>query len=697
MFRQGQRIACARATWLAGAFFAASVMAEDAQQEQLQKLVAPEVEVLGHYDLGIGTTDSASAGTVTSKRADTRPILRTGEVLEFVPGVIVTQHSGEGKANQYFLRGFNLDHGTDFAITVDGMPVNLRTHGHGQGYADLSFLIPELVSRIEYRKGPYRAVDGDFASAGAADIALVDAPDSSFGSLSAGRFGFHRGVAAAAPEVADGRLLYAFEYLHNDGPWTNPNDYGKVNALLRYSRGSQARGLRITGMAYGADWNSTDQIASRAVEQGLIGRFDALDPTDGGESYRYSLSTSLFDRSDALELAADAYAIRYKLNLWSNFTYFLDDPVNGDQFEQADDRTVLGLHPRAAFVHGLLGRRSATTLGLQVRHDDIGTVALYKTRARQRLSTVREDSVSESSAALYAENLTQWTDRFRTVTGMRADFYRFDVDSSISANSGSLKDRIFSPKVSLVLGPWAGTEYFANFGYGFHSNDARGTVIRLDPNDPTLATPADPVTPLVKARGEEVGVKTEILGGLQSTFALWQLTLDSELLFIGDAGTTEASRPSRRRGVEWSNHWIARPWLLLDLDVSASRARFTDDDPAGNRIPGSIEKVVSAGATVTDLGRWSGSVILRYFGPRPLIEDDSVRSSSTTLVNFRAGYRFDRRWNMVLDVFNLFDREAADIEYFYESRLLTEPAPVSDIHFHPVEPRSFRLTLTGRF
>jgi outer membrane receptor protein involved in Fe transport len=670
-----------------------------------ETLVTPEVEVLGHYELGIGTTDAASAGTVTSKRVDTRPVLRTGEVLEFVPGVIVTQHSGDGKANQYFLRGFNLDHGTDFAITVDGMPVNMRTHGHGQGYADLSFLVPELISRIDYRKGPYRAVDGDFSSAGAADIALYNSLDATLGSLTVGSFDFYRGLVASSPEVADGRLLYAFEYLHNDGPWTNPNDYAKVNAVMRYSRGSSQRGFSITGMAYDADWTSTDQIAKRAVDQGLIDRFGTLDPTDGGESYRYSLSASAFDRFDDWGWTADGYVLRYDMSLFSNFTYFLDDPTNGDQFEQADSRTVVGFHPRSSFDHGLLGRNSTTTLGLQFRHDDIGNVALYKTVARQRISTVREDSVAETSAGLYAENLTLWTGWFRSVLGVRADYYRFDVDSSIPANSGSLNDAIYSPKVALVFGPWSKTEYFANFGYGFHSNDARGTVIAVDPN--TLA-PADPVTPLVKTRGEEVGVKTEIIPGLQSTVALWQLTMDSELLFIGDAGTTEASRPSQRRGVEWSNHWIPKPWLLVDLDLSVSRARFTDDDPAGDYIPGSIEEVVSGGVTVTDLGPWFGSVILRYFGPRPLIEDNSVRSSSTTIVNFRGGYRIDKRWQVGLDVFNLFDSDASDIDYFYASCLAGEvgsaecPAGgggtgVDDIHFHPVEPRSFRITLTGRF
>lgn len=663
------------------------VLAEEA-------ITVPSVEVLGHYELGIGTSEAASAGRVTGKRVETRPVQRTGELLETVPGLIVTQHSGDGKANQYFLRGFNLDHGTDIAIDVDGMPVNLRTHGHGQGWSDLNFVIPELISQIEYKKGPYSAEIGDFGTAGFAQIKLANALSDGLGSLTLGSFDYRRGVLANSPTVADGTLLYAFEYVQNDGPWTVPNDYRKLNAVMRYSRGSSLRGLNLTAMAYDGEWTSTDQIARRAVEQGRLARFDSLDPSDGGKSSRYSLSGSAFDNFDSWAWKVDAYVFRYKLNLWSNFTYFLDDPVNGDQFEQADSRTVLGVHPRVSLFHLLGNSDSMTTLGLQVRHDNIDDVALYATRARQRLSTTRNDEVQETSAGFYIENFTQWMPWLRSVAGVRADFYRFDVDSSIDANSGLLSDEIYSPKLSIIFGPWVQTEFFANFGSGFHSNDARGTVISVDPK--TLG-PAEAVTPLVKTRGEEVGIKTEIIPGLQSTLALWQLTIDSELLFVGDAGTTEAGRPSRRHGVEWSNHWIVKSWLLADLDLSWSRARFTDENPSGDFVPGAIEKVVSAGLSVVDLGPWSATILLRYFGPRPLIEDDSVRSASTTLVNARAGYRIDKNWSAALDIFNLFDREASEIDYYYESRLAGEAVPVQDFHFHPVEPRSLRVTLTGRF
>jgi outer membrane receptor protein involved in Fe transport len=509
---------------------------------------------------------------------------------------------------------------------------------------------------------------------------------------------YRRAVRAGSPNVGGGTLLYGLELLSNHGPGDNPENFKKINAALRYSRGSEADGFSITGMAYQADWDSTDQIPLRAVQSGQIGRFGAIDPSDGGETSRYSISYEQHhDFGNNARAMLDVYAIRYKLNLFSNFTFFLDDTTNGDQFEQADERVVLGLHPRVHFNNKLGGMDNTFKIGLQMRRDDIDPVGLYHTVARQRLSTTREDKVLETSIGLYVEDALQVTEWFRAVPGIRVDQYNFEVESSIPQNSGRKDDSIVSPKLSLVFGPWAKTEYFLNAGRGFHSNDARGTTITLDPGDPTLTTPADSVDPLVRSTGAEIGVRTEIVLNLESSLSLWELKLDSELLFVGDAGTTEASRPSKRTGVEWSNHYRPKPWLLVDLDLCVSQARFTDEDPAGDYIPGSIEKVASLGVTVDSLGPWYGMLQYRYFGPRPLIEDDSVRSSSTQLTNLRVGYKIDPKWRLNLDVFNLFDREDSDIEYFYESQLQTEGAPVQDIHFHPVEPRTLRLTLTGYF
>jgi outer membrane receptor protein involved in Fe transport len=640
-----------------------------------QNVELKPVEVQGNYQNAIGTSDAASAGVVTSKLIEARPTLRPAEVLEFVPGVIVTQHSGDGKANQYFLRGFNLDHGTDFATWVDGMPVNMPSHAHGQGYSDLNWLLPELVDRIAYRKGPYYADEGDFSSAGAAHIHLFDRLPANIAEATIGQNGYRRGLVAGNASAMNGRVIYAFEAAANDGPWLNPERFRRTNGVLRYSRGSEDDRMSITATAYSARWNATDQIPQRAVDAGVVDRFGAIDPTDGGETSRYSLSWDMQRRAGDGQWSANAYVVRSRLTLFSNFTYFLDDPVGGDQFSQAEKRTLFGGSLARKWATNLAGHEGSTTAGVQLRSDHVDPLGLYRTVARDRVATVTESNVRETSVGIYAQNDTQWTPWLRAVVGARYDRFRFDVAGSRSAG-------IASPKVSLIFGPWQNTEYFFNVGNGFHSNDARAST----------------QTPLVRSKAMEIGARTEIVPGLQSSLAIWQLKLASELVFVGDAGDTEASRASKRSGIEWNNHWRATNWLMLDADFSASRARFTQFDPAGDRVPGSVGKVFSFGATVTDLGPWFGQFQLRYFGPRPLVEDDSQRSKPTTLANVRAGYKFGPKLKVALDVFNVFNRKASDIDYWYESRLPGEPAAgVADRHFHPVEPRSVRLTLTANY
>lgn len=652
------------------------------------------VEVVSHYDNAVGTSDAASQGSVTSSLIANRPTLRIGELLEFVPGMIVSQHSGDGKANQYYLRGFNLDHGTDFATYVDDVPVNMRTHAHGQGYTDLNFLIPELVNRIQYKKGPYFADEGDFSSAGAAHLQLVDTLPKGFVSLSTGSFGYQRAVIADSIAVANGNLLYGLEVHRNDGPWKNSEDLKKYSGVLRYSEGNREEGFNITAMAYHNQWNASDQIPLRAVQSGLVDRFGAIDPTDGGDTSRYSLAIAKYQRDQHGAFEWNAYAVKSALDLYSNFTYFLNNPVDGDQFNQSENRRMTGFNLGKSWFTEWFGLEVQNKIGMQTRYDDLSPVALYNTVAKTRTSVIRRDQVKEASAGVYAENSTQWLEKFRSVLGIRYDAYHFDVNSSIQNNSGNARDGIVSPKLSLIFGPWANTEYFINYGKGFHSNDARGTTQTQLPSGGA----ASPVTPLVATRGSEIGIRTEVIPGLQSSLALWQLDIASELVFVGDAGETEASRASRRHGIEWNNHYIVNDWLLLDLDIAASKARYTEDDPAGNHIPGAVNRVASFGATVPQWGRWSAAFQLRYFGPRPLIEDNTVRSQATTIAYGRVGYKLNANAKLNLDIFNLFDRDASDIDYFYTSRLNGEASSgVDDIHFHPAEPRSARLTLIYNF
>ena len=643
----------------------------------------------------IGITSTASQGAVTAAQLEARPVMRAGEVLETVPGLIVSQHSGEGKANQYYLRGFNLDHGTDFAVTITGVPLNLPSNAHFHGYSDANVLIPELVSGVQFKKGPYFADEGDFSAAGAANIDYVSQLDRPIAVLSAGNDRWGRLLAAASPRVGSGYLLGAVEVSHNDGPWVRPDDFRKINSILRYSRGDARNGLSFTGTGYWADWNATDQVPSRAISQGLISRFGNIDPTDAGRTARYALAADMRRSGVRTSTHASAFVLRYRLNLFSNFTYFLDDPIDGDQFEQADRRVAAG----GRLVHRRLGRFARwnveNAVGGELRHDAIGVVGLYKTVARQRMATIREDEVGQTSASAFAQSEIEWNRRLRTMVGVRGDLYRFDVRASDPRNSGDATAGVLSPKVSAVLGPWRSTEFYLNAGLGFHSNDARGATITVDPATGQLT---DRVTPLPRARGAEVGVRTIPWSGVQTTVALWVLRLESEQLYVGDIGTTEASRPTRRFGIEWASYAHLRPWLTLDADVSFSRARFTDDDPAGNHIPGAVDRVVSAGLSVEPERRAFGSVRLRHFGPRALVENDSVRSNATTLFNGEVGYRLSNRTRLIFEVFNLFDREVSDIDYFYASRLAGEPpSGIEDVHTHPSVPRTARLTLRIEF
>jgi hypothetical protein len=659
------------------------------------RTTAPKVDVIARYEYEPGTGDSASEGFITREGILARPLLRPGEVLEAIPGMVVTQHSGDGKANQYFLRGYNLDHGTDFATWVAGMPVNQPTNAHGQGYLDLNFIIPELISGILFKKGPYYAEDGDFASVGSARIFYADKLPSNIATLTGGSYDYWRAVLAGSPEVGAGNLVYGFEYQHSNGPWVNPANFDKYNGVLRYTQGTADNGFNVTAMGYYANWGATDQIPQRAVDAGLIDRFGAIDTTDGGSSQRFSLSGEWRQLEGNVSRYANLYAVRSRLNLFSNFTYVLDDPENGDQFKQAENRTLLGGNANQTWLTQWAGRPVSNTVGLQLRRDRLNPVALYATRARQILSTTREDKVTILNPALYLSNSIEWTSWFRTLAGLRGDYFEFDVESDRSINSGNQSDSQVSPKISGIFGPWAQTELFLNWGKGLHSNDARGTVTRIDPK---TGERVEPVTPVVSTYGYEAGLRSQPLPGLNTTVAVWALEQDSELLFIGDAGTTEPSRASKRSGVEWLVQYLPTSWLAMDLALAFTRARFTEFDPAGDRIPGAPGTVGSAGITVGNLNGWFGSLRWRYIADIPLTEDNSVRAPSLSQFNGRIGYAFNDRWRAWLDVFNLFDSDDNDINYYYVSRLPGEPAEgIADLHFHPVEPRIFRVSVSAAF
>ncbi len=642
----------------------------------------------------VGIAQSASQGAITARQLEVRPVMRAGEVLETVPGVIITQHSGEGKANQYFLRGFNLDHGSDFATTVAGVPVNMPTHAHSQGYSDINFLIPELVAGVQFSKGPYFAEQGDFATAGASNITYATELERPLLSVELGGYGFGRGLFAASRAAAGGQLLGALELSTNAGPWDVPDDYRKVNGVVRYTRGDAVNGLSLTAMGYHGAWNATEASPARAIDSGLIGRFGSIDDTDGGRTGRYSLAADWQKSGTSTVTKVSAYAMRYDLDLTSNFTFYLDDPVHGDQGQQVDRRWVSGGRLSQRRLTRWLGRDVQHTYGVQVRNDAIGQVALFHTERGARLETRTDAAARVTSLGGYAQTEVEWTPHVRMTAGLRADGSHYRVDALDAVNSGTASAGLVSPKGGFTFGPWRGTEFYANGGYGFHSNNALGTTITLDAD----GHPVDRVTPLVRANGAELGMRSVLVPHLQTTVSWWLLRLGSELVYNGDVGATEPGPASERHGVEIANYYSPFRWLVFDADVSFSRATFTSDGVEGLLVPEAVNTVISAGASVDGLHRLSGSLRWRYFGPRALVEDDSVRSAATSLTNLQAGYQPTKRLRLTADLFNLFDTKASDIDYFFTSRLPGEPLEgVEDRHYHPAVPRTFRLNATVSF
>ena len=584
------------------------------------------VTVNGRNDNLVGIADSATQGTVSAEELQDRPILRAGEILEAVPGLIITQHAGGGKANQYFLRGFNLDHGTDFAIFIDDMPLNLPSQAHGEGYADLNTVIPEFVQEVSYEKGPYYANVGNYGSAGSAHLELYKELPQNFFQVEGGMYGFGRFVFGVSHKLGKGTLLYGGEAFHEDGPWKHPDNYYKYNGILTYSQGTESRGFSITARGYHGNWHSSDQIPVTAIP--LVGYFGALNPTDGGHSQRYSLQGE-WHRSDAnSETKVTLYGFYYDLDLFSDFTYFLNDPVKGDQFEQQDKRWVAGLDAHHTIFSQWFHRKAENTLGVQVRNDWIHN-GLYRTDDRERTDktdivacftnpipqcgsdgtingnypTLPADTdlnnFSDTMIGFYAENKIQWTEKFRWDLAVRGDEAIYDVRSLTPSyvatelpgapvvnfaqlNSGTVTKFLPSPKASFIFGPWAKTEFYVQAGFSFHSNDARGATQRTEPISPDnpFPTPSTPITPLVQTKGGEVGVRTSAVPHLQSTFSLWYLHSNSELQQDGDTGSTVPSAsPSNRYGIEWANYYTPTEHLVFDLDVANSRARFTEIDP----------------------------------------------------------------------------------------------------------------------
>jgi hypothetical protein len=584
--------------------------------------VSSTINVQDRADDLIGIANSAGQVTVGAEELKNRPILRAGEILETVPGLIITQHAGGGKANQYFLRGFNLDHGTDFAIFLDGMPLNLPSHAHGEGYSDLNTVIPEFVERLDAEKGPYYADVGDYGSAGNAHVVYYKTLPQNFVQVDGGAYQFARFVFGVSRKLGAGNLLYGGEAYHDGGPWVHPDNYYKFNGLVTYSQGEAANGFSLTARAYaGTRWNSTDQIPYTAIP--VVGFFGTLNPEDGGHSHRYSVQGE-WHRQDAYsQTTIMAYGFYYDLNLFSDFTYYLVDPYKGDQFEQQDRRWVAGFDIHHTIIGQFLGRKAETTFGMQFRNDWIHN-GLFRTADRVRTSKTFYtanyldvpsnldqvavlpadtdlNKLTETIGSPWVSSKIQWASKFRSIVGLRGDYGRGIITSftnptnpnypndpypaNFNPNTAqSVSKFLPSPKASVIFGPWADTEFYLQGGFSFHTNDVRGSTQLYEPvsaDYPYYNTPNPIKIPfLAQTKGAEVGVRTSAVRNLQSTVEIWYLHSNSELLQNGDTGDTSASfEPSNRYGIEVGNYDTPLEHLAFDLDFADSRAIFTQNDP----------------------------------------------------------------------------------------------------------------------
>ncbi|MED5529532.1 MAG: TonB-dependent receptor, partial [Pseudomonadota bacterium] len=557
------------------------------------------------------------------------------------------------------------------------------------GYMDLNFIIPELIQRLDFQKGPYFANTGDFSLAGSNRMVTYDTLEEGFSELTLGSRNETRLLTANSFEVGDGDFLYAIEHQQTNGFFDLEQDVRKYNALLKYTGDIFNVPSRITFSAYDSIWTSTNQIPERAVKNGLIDRFGFIDPDLGGDSYRYSLTGNFELNNWELNL----YASSYYMSLINNPTYVLNDSINGDEFEQEDERILLGgslVNEIETEMFGLPVRR---TIGADLRYDDVSELNLFYTINRNRIGSLREDEARELSLGSFANLQFSLTDRLRASVGLRLDFYDFEVDALRAQNSGSKNESLWQPKVNIAYGVNENLELYANYGEGFHSNDARAAINTIDP---ATGNPSDTLDILVQGEGSELGFRYDTLEGFNFSVAWFELDLDSELVFVGDAGTTEPSDPSRRNGIELNSFWEFTEALVFDFTATKSDGHFRGLPSGENSIPDAHDLVVSAGLTYHNPNGWTSSFRVRHFDDAALTENESVKKDGSTLVHFGVSYA-QESWELGLDIINLLDQEDDDIAYWFESRMIGETASFEDIHFHPSNPRAVRALLKYKF
>jgi outer membrane receptor protein involved in Fe transport len=652
-------------------------------------------------------TTAASSETIRARDYELRPHTTTQEILNNLPGLVASQHAGGGKAMQYFLRGFDNDHGTDIALFVDGVPVNMVSHAHGQGYADLNFLIPEIVDRVEFSKGPYFVQWGDLANSGA--VNFITKENTSENSLQAlgGFFNTMRYTGVVSPQIGPVQTLLASEVYFSDGPFKNPENYARYNFFGKFTLAPTADSkLSLWFSAHDGDWDASGQIPLREVHARRLDRFGSIDPTEGGKSDRQNINLVYTSTPSPQEnWLVQLYGSRSKLTLFSNFTFFARDTIRGDGINQDDSRVLYGGRLRYTRFWTIGGMPTESLIGVETRNDD-ADVGLFRQQKRQRFAATNKVNVEERSLSGYLQQeffLREW---LRFQVGVRGDFFLFDVNNRLPASAtdatrihGHTTDGIVSPKANLIVSPfqnkptlWRNTEFFLNFGMGYHSNDARDAVQAGG-------------KPLARSTGSELGMRTNLWDRLDLAASLWLLDLDSELVFVGDEGVTEASGPTRRWGVDFETRYTVLPWLFADVDLSYSDPRFRT---TGEAIPLAPTLLVNGGLTAIFENGFSGALRLRYLNDRPANEDRSLSARGYMLLDLILRYRW-QNIEASVQVLNLADVDWRQTQFDTNSCIAREVGVdprcpidgtgegVEDINFVPGYPITLRGGLTWFF
>jgi hypothetical protein len=687
----------------------------------------------------LGQAQTASQGSVTQKEVELRPIYRPGQLLETTPGLVVTAHSGEGKANQYLVRGFNLDHGTDIANFIDDMPINRPSNAHGQGYSDVNFFIPEVAAGLDFTKGPYYAAVGDFGAVASTHVKLANQIPNQI-AVEGGTLGRYDVFGGGTHNFSDSdRLLGAVYYGHLDGPWDHPDNFRKYTGILRYSHGVAADGWNVTAMYFKGDGNFTTDQPQRAIDSGLISKWGSLDPTDGNTSERASLSAHWAGYTENWKFAASGYFIHSRMTLWNNFTHFVDDPVNGDQEQQDEVRDTFGGQVTASWAQEYGKITNETVFGLQARNDELyvdrrhtlrrqvlnycsqlgdtalgagpdgaapATLAQLQNDPRYNYTAAPIGACTADRASMldigpYVETTTRWAPWLRTIVGLREEYYQASDHSLISGFRGTANQSLFQPKGSLVLGPFYQTEFYVSAGRGFHSDDIRGVFGTV----PVEGIPgAAGKTPLLEpATGYEVGARTNIIPKMQVQIAVFQEEFQSELAYNADAGNDAASAPSRRQGVEFSAQYRPFRWLEFNTDLAFSKARYTGDLAAygldGPFISNAPSFIGSFGVLLDNLGPWFGGLQWRDLGPYPIADGlNNPQDKGYSEFNVDLGYKVNDHLKLQASAFNLTNVKANAAAFYYAARLPGEPVDgVNDFQVHAIEPISGSLKVTWTF